>query len=336
MRRKHGFTLVELLVVIAIIAMLAGLLIPAVQRAREAGRKTQCINNQEQIGKAVLQFSTAKDRLPYLTNMFVGSTGANTTTSLGWVAPLLPYIEKSDLYQIMSAGGTSITSTSWTLNVPLLICPSDGQKASNSVYVNPLSYAVNSGRWEVAPTATTPGDWQENGVFFDQFTTAVHNQTASPQWPQTKTDLGYISKHDGTSTTIMLSENKDATQWQISGAGAPSDDQMSIIWQNLTTITPGLNQGVGTVAAGSGTTTLNTARPSSDHPGGFVMGFCDGHTQFVSQDIQYQVYAVFRRDAMRARRHATPGNTNYVTSPNVQYNQTTGLPVAIDGNMLNP
>ncbi len=292
MNRRRAFTLVELLVVIAIIAMLVGLLVPAVTKAREAARRTQCNNNCDQIAKAVIGFATAKDRLPYLTNLYMGSTGPNTTNSLSWVVPLLPYLEKSDLYNIMTTSG--ITNTTWTINVSVLVCPSDALKVNSTTYVNPLSYAANSGRWDLTTaTATTPFDWQENGIFFDQYSTATNNLSSSTQWPQVKTDLGYISKHDGTSNTILLGENCDSTQWQIPGGSAPmSADQVSLVWQDLTTVTPALNQGVGTVNPGSGTATDNTVRPSSLHPLGFHLTFCDGHTQFISQDIQYQVYAV--------------------------------------------
>ena len=65
-RKKRGFTLVELLVVITIIGMLVGLLMPAVQSAREAGRRAQCMNNQKQINLALSQYESAKGRFPRL------------------------------------------------------------------------------------------------------------------------------------------------------------------------------------------------------------------------------------------------------------------------------
>ena len=94
-RARRGFTLVELLVVIAIIAMLMGLLIPAVQRAREAGRRATCMNNQKQIGTAVTGYATSKDKMPPLFSpMPLSITAAGVPTSaVGWVPPLLQYLE---------------------------------------------------------------------------------------------------------------------------------------------------------------------------------------------------------------------------------------------------
>ena len=97
--RLRGFTLVELLVVIAIIGMLVGLLIPAVQRAREAARKAQCSNNCNQVQLAIMQFSTSKDRMPYLATTLPGTTpviGSTAYMTAGWVPQVLPYL-RNDL-----------------------------------------------------------------------------------------------------------------------------------------------------------------------------------------------------------------------------------------------
>ncbi len=216
MSRRRAFTLVELLVVIAIIGMLVALLLPAIQSARETARRTQCNNNCDQIGKAVLQFAAAKDRMPYLTSMYVAPTGPNTTCALSWIMPLLPYMERTDVWTSFTNDlNTSTANTQYVGPISVLICPSDATKVTAIAYPNPLSYACNSGRWDVPATTTYPADWQENGVFFDQFLVGSNNILHSgSQWPQVKTDLGYISKHDGTTNTILLAENADATQWQ--------------------------------------------------------------------------------------------------------------------------
>jgi prepilin-type processing-associated H-X9-DG protein len=199
-----------------------------------------------------------------------------------------------------------------------------------------MSYAVNSGRWDNAAGNTAyPFDWKENGIFFDQFLTSQQNtlHPTSP-WPQTQIDLGYISKHDGTSNTILLGENQDATQWQIVGGAAPAQDLVSLVWQDLTSVTPGLNQNAGSnyVAPGSGTATLNTARPSSIHPGGYLLTFCDGHVQFMSNDMQYQVYALLMTPNGPQTR--APGVTTYSTTSPTQY--SSNVPVVITQAMLNP
>src|SRR5438874_4555111 len=90
--RRRGFTLVELLVVIAIIGLLVALLLPAVQAAREAARRTQCSNNLKQIGLAALQFEEVYKRLP------PGAVWSSSGTAKGSMyVYLLPYLEQSNL-----------------------------------------------------------------------------------------------------------------------------------------------------------------------------------------------------------------------------------------------
>src|SRR5581483_2453202 len=97
MRRRHGFTLIELLVVIAIIAVLIGLLLPAVQKVREAAARTTSMNNLRQIGLAVANFDTAKKRLPPLIGL-PGAGDSRYNVSGPIHVFLLPYIEQDALY----------------------------------------------------------------------------------------------------------------------------------------------------------------------------------------------------------------------------------------------
>ena len=139
-RGTAGFTLVELLVVIAIIATLIGLLLPAVQSAREAARRTQCSNSIRQCGLAIHQFASAKSVLP---NSSRPPSGANGRVS--WVTRSLPYMEDkqlSDAYDFDPAGANWSTATARAgsgktvpnavlvmTQIPHLQCPSDPEGA---------------------------------------------------------------------------------------------------------------------------------------------------------------------------------------------------------------
>lgn len=125
--RKSGFTLVELLVVIAIIAMLVTLLLPAVQAAREAARRTQCINNLKQVGLSILNFESAQGHFPgggdtpwprIESNLNGGSPYGAEKQGISWGFQVLPYIEEVGIH--------SITSTAQMAQVytPMYLCPS--------------------------------------------------------------------------------------------------------------------------------------------------------------------------------------------------------------------
>jgi prepilin-type N-terminal cleavage/methylation domain-containing protein len=112
--RRRAFTLVELLVVIAIIGTLIGLLLPAVQAAREAARRSSCSNNMRQMGLAVLNFESTRQRFPAFTDKnrstgLPGSATSGTTTTPGysWITHCLPYMEETALYNSISSTGTS-------------------------------------------------------------------------------------------------------------------------------------------------------------------------------------------------------------------------------------
>ena len=134
-RRRRGFTLIELLVVISIIGVLVGLLLPAINSAREAGRRVQCQNNQKNVGLALIQFSTAKNTFPNSGTFFEGllptavtldrhdvgrlpgdrspdlqravcqRTPLVTSWAKSWVVDILPYLDQQDLANAWDPNG---------------------------------------------------------------------------------------------------------------------------------------------------------------------------------------------------------------------------------------
>jgi prepilin-type N-terminal cleavage/methylation domain-containing protein/prepilin-type processing-associated H-X9-DG protein len=148
-RRQRGFTLIELLVIITIIAILVALVVPAISAAREHGRQVQCLNNEIQIGKAILEFETAHKHLPGVLNQTwykVPNTTATTIVNFNWVEAILPHLERQDLWDQILASQTNSTLIPTAL-VKVLACPDDSylNQPMSTNYQCLLSYGINDG-----------------------------------------------------------------------------------------------------------------------------------------------------------------------------------------------
>jgi len=188
-RFNRGFTLIELLVVITIIGILLALLIPAVNMVREEGRQTTCMNNQMQIGKAILNYETDKRRLPGVLDQIPGGATYN------WVEALFPYLEHSDMWEAVAKNNVP---TIQTVRLRVLVCPNDPYLVNITATTaqSLLSYGVND-QFFVSYLKNPPVD-RNNNTVAPASTSKLMDRTASATYPHGQT----VSP----STTIMLGE----------------------------------------------------------------------------------------------------------------------------------
>jgi prepilin-type N-terminal cleavage/methylation domain-containing protein/prepilin-type processing-associated H-X9-DG protein len=322
-RKLAGFTLVELLVVIAIIGVLVALLLPAIQAAREAARRSQCQNNFKQVGLALQSYHAAQKRFP------PGTTGSPVGNNEGWAwgAWILPYIEGGTLYaQVDFKSDGFIVSTSeqnrrWmrTGSLATYRCPSMDAplRASNewngpdSVDVgsmvgiagalppNASSLPASAYRWDAAAmnpaTAHLATAW--NGVLF----------------PSSKVTIGQMT--DGTSNVFAVGETSgntvydghpevnfdcrggyphgwwegaDRTELEGWGGDIRAFNTTYIAYRPLGTKV--CNGGPVGHYRTEGTNYDNQVPVQSAHVSGAHVAFCDGSVQFLLDSIDFDIY----------------------------------------------
>lgn len=257
-RRRRGFTLIEMLVVIAIIAVLVALLLPAVQQAREAARRTQCKNNLLQIGLALHNYELTHRFLPpgcvdTAQTIEPKSTGYH----MGWCVQLLPFVDAGNVFKKMDFSVSvydplNVVPTKAALSV--FRCPSDSASPLSSRGAGVGNYAgCNSG-------SANPIKRDSDGVLF--LNSSIR--------------LDDIS--DGLGTTIMVGETTaDITEfgWAAGTAATLRNSAESVL-----AAAPAGGPAVANLNRGS-----NAGGYSSRHTGGWQFVLADGSARFVSTSI---------------------------------------------------
>lgn len=325
-----GFTLVEMLIVIAIIAVLAALLLPAINMAKAAARQASCSNNLRQISLAFQQFDQAKNQYPASRTFYRNSpttpatfTSAQSAGSiLNWVQEILPYVERQDVRTLIETNFKSASPLPvWGITngrLAVVFCPADDTADNEDPITGPntpysqLSYGINIGVPDnlTMSVAQAPFglDWPANGVFENK---ARGTNSPENMMKVYKTTMADIVNGDGASNTIMAADNGDLEEYNYS----PTEYHVGIMWddnyQNSSQPNQILNgyvtypnfprdtkpgnllglSGSNAVVAAPQVDALAYSRPRSNHTSGFMVAFCDGRTKLISENIAYVVYA---------------------------------------------
>jgi prepilin-type N-terminal cleavage/methylation domain-containing protein len=271
-RQSRGFTLIELLVVIAIIGVLIGLLLPAVQKVREAALRTQCTNNVKQFSLATHNYTDTYGKVPQL--WFQTTVSPRETGTLFFY--LLPFIEQGNIFDLAGAGqlGTSVKRASNIVNDKIIntyICPADPTNPSNIDDAGE-SYVPNYGGTLVTnpitgQLATTACSYAGNILVFDP--NPLSDVVASSTAPSGPPKLNLTTAMpDGLSNTVMYAHRYKVCSSSIYGT------TRNMWWGN-----PRHNNGIKN-APGFGFGDYARAVPGPTNPSLLVIGsgasFCSG------------------------------------------------------------
>jgi prepilin-type N-terminal cleavage/methylation domain-containing protein len=246
MRRNRGFTLIELLVVIAIIGVLVALLLPAVQQAREAARRSQCKNNLKQLGLAIHNYHDAFDQFPLIMVHLAGLPANRVVNAQSWGAGILPYIDQAPVANIYSANvpffhannaaairtvipthlcpSSPVSETTITVNMPATDANAaygvTGFFTSNLSYIagrtdyiapmrllNGMNFLAQAAGRGVGQQGRDEGMWGDSGI------SANNDDPATRTSPTNRLGFSVREITDGLSNTIALGEMAGRNFW---------------------------------------------------------------------------------------------------------------------------
>ena len=299
---RAGFTLVELLVVIAIIAILIGLLLPAVQKVRQAADRASCGNNLHQLAIALQTYHDSNKQFPV--GQFNGLTANSSTWNRAcWVEFILPNIEQGNLYQLYAASKSTMAGTPGNgAVINTLICPGDGN--------SPKLIARDGGTTTTSPTGATINTQGMHVNYVGCSGNTAYGNLGNLNgmfYVQSQTKIATIT--DGLSNTIMLSEILVVPDNPAVAVGSGGNDMRGRYcnsWEgnNLFSTLYPPNTSVPDVQGYDGISKPNApfARGTypngpnnnlsarSNHTGGVNAGFADGSVRFVPNSINLAVY----------------------------------------------
>ncbi|WP_020470786.1 DUF1559 domain-containing protein [Zavarzinella formosa] len=282
-RSRHAFTLIELLVVIAIIAILIGLLLPAVQKIREAANRMKCSNNLKQAGLGLQNFHDTQGKLPPAYN-YNGTTDISEAT---WLYFLLPYVEQDNLYKTgnLAQNFGSLPNQNSTISAAMLpgySCPSDIPGNLALGYYGKGNYAANGGI----------------GPMTSNFTNAAASIT-TPGVFTINTQISLTDITDGTTNTAMASELRKVNGDDFRGVMHYPEGPIYQHNRTPNTSTPDdFRAGscistpqvpcYGAYTAYNNRAVIMSAR--SNHTGGVNVVLCDGSVRFVTNRVSQSTW----------------------------------------------